>query len=157
MNRLEKTVIKLQKYPKWVLSWAIGRQVRFVGTAGIKFEEFNTDKVVLYLPNRPKVRNHIGQIHAAAMVLLVETATGMITGINLPDDKLPLMKKLETKFIKRSRGGMRVEASLDETQKQKMQNDEKGDILVNFKISDESGEPPIVGEYHWAWVPKKKR
>ncbi|MEL7534806.1 MAG: DUF4442 domain-containing protein [Bacteroidota bacterium] len=157
MNRLEKTVRKLQKYPNWVLSWAIGRQVRFVGTAGIKFEAFSTEKVVLYLPNRGKVRNHIGQIHAAAMVLLVETATGMITGINLPDDKLPLMKKLETKFIKRSQGGMRVEAWLSEEQKQKMQSEAKGDILVNYKISDESGEPPIVGDYHWAWIPKKKR
>lgn len=157
MNKLEKTVQKLKPYPKWVLSWVIGRTVRFVGTAGIRFEEFSTERVILSLPNRPKVRNHIGQIHAAAMVLLVETATGMITGINLPDDKLPLMQKLETKFIKRSVGAMRCEAWLSEAQKHQMQTDPKGNINVSYKISDESGEPPIVGEYVWAWIPKKKR
>ena len=157
MNKLEKTVNRLNRYPKWVLSKAIGRIVRFVGTAGIRFESFTTEKVVLSLPNRPKVRNHIGQIHAAAMVLLTETATGMIVGINLPDDKLPLMKNLSTKFIKRSQGAMKAEAWLTEEQKQLMRENEKGEVLVPFVVTDESGESPIIGEYVWAWVPKQKK
>lgn len=157
MNQLEKTVRRLQKYPRWVLSLAIGRLVRFVGTAGIRFESFTTERVVLRLPNRPKVRNHIGQIHAAAMVLLAETATGMIVGINLPDDKLPLMKSLHTQFVRRSQGAMKAEAWLTEEQKEQLQQRDKGEVEVSFVVTDESGESPIVGVYTWAWIPKKKK
>lgn len=157
MNQLEKTVSRLRRFPNWVLSYAIGRKVRFVGTAGIRFDAFTTEKVVLSLQNKGKVRNHIGQIHAAAMVLLAETATGMIVGINLPDDKIPLMKSLNTRFVRRSQGAMKAEAWLSEEQKNLIQTTDKGEVLVPFTVTDESGESPIVGEYVWAWIPKKKK
>jgi len=76
MNRLAKIVQKLEKYPKAVLSFAIGRTVKFVGTAGVQFEEMTTDRVVVTLKNKKKVRNHIGQIHAAAMVLFCASFKG---------------------------------------------------------------------------------
>lgn len=156
MNRLEKTVRKLDKFPKWVLSRALGNTVKFVGTAGCQFEEMTTDKVVVSLKNRKKVRNHIGQIHAAAMVLIAETATGMLVGMNVPDDKLPLMKKLEAKYVRRSKGQMRAEAWLTEEQKTQIKSQEKGEVLVNVKVTDESGEEPVLCQMLWAWVPKKR-
>ncbi len=157
MNRLEKTVRRLDKYPRWVLSKAIGNTVKYTGTSGCYFEEMTRDKVVVSMKNRKKVRNHIGQIHAAAMVLLAETATGMVVGMNLPDDKLPLMKSMENKFVRRSQGAMRAEAWLTEEQKQQILSEEKGDVIVNVKVTDESGEEPIICKMCWAWVPKKKR
>ncbi len=156
MNRLAKTVQKLEKYPKFALSYAIGRTVKFVGTSGVQFEEMTTDRVIVTLKNKKKVRNHIGQIHAAAMVLLAETATGMVVGMNLPDDKIPLIKSLKTNFVRRSKGAMRAEAWLDETQKQRILTEEKGDVLVNVKVTDESGESPIECEMLWAWIPKRR-
>ena len=157
MNRLAKTVKKLEKYPKSLLSYVVGRTVKFVGTAGIQFEEMTRDRVVVTLKNRRKVRNHIGQIHAAAMVLLAETATGMVLGMNLPDDKIPLIKSLKTNFVRRSKGTMRAEAWLDEVQKQRILTDEKGEVLVNVKVRDESGEVPIECEMLWAWIPKRRK
>lgn len=156
MNRLAKTVQKLEKYPKAILSYAIGRTVKFVGTAGVRFEKMTTDKVVVTLKNKKKVRNHIGQIHAAAMVLLAETATGMVVGMNLPDDKIPLIKSLKTDFVRRSKGEMRAEAWLDEAQKQHILTEEKGEVLVNVRVTDESGESPIECEMLWAWIPKRR-
>lgn len=157
MNRLEKTVRKLDKYPKWILSRAIGSTVKFVGTAGCQFEEMTKDRVIVTLQNKRKVRNHIGQIHAAAMVLIAETATGMVVGMNVPDDKLPLMKKLESKFVRRSKGKMRAEAWLTEEQKERIRTEEKGDVLVSVKVTDESGEEPVICQMLWAWVPKRRK
>jgi len=157
MNRLAKTVQKLEKYPKSLLSYVVGRIVKFVGTAGVQFEEMTTDRVIVTLKNRKKVRNHIGQIHAAAMVLLAETATGMVVGMNLPDDKIPLIKSLKTDFVRRSKGTMRAEAWLDEAQKQRILTEEKGEVLVNVKVTDESGETPIECEMLWAWIPKRRK
>ncbi len=156
MNRLAKTVQKLEKYPKSLLSYVVGRTVKFVGTAGVQFEEMTMDRVVVTLKNRKKVRNHIGQIHAAAMVLLAETATGMVVGMNLPDDKIPLIKSLKTDFVRRSEGMMRAEAWLEEAQKQRILTEEKGEVLVNVKVRDESGKAPIECEMLWAWIPKRR-
>ena len=84
MSNLARTVSKVKNYPKWVLSFLIGRTVRFVGTAGISFEEMSTERVVASIKNKPKIRNHIGQVHAGAMILLAETATGMLVGMKVP-------------------------------------------------------------------------
>ena len=157
MNRLAKTVAKLQAYPTWVLSFAIGRIVKFTGTAGISYDLMSTDKVIVSMKNRPKVRNHIGQIHAAAMMLLAETATGMVLGMNVPDDRLPLLKYMNSKFVKRSTGRMVAEASLSEDQKQKILNKEKGDVVITVTITDEAQVEPVICEVCWAWVPKKRK
>ena len=157
INRLEKTVNKLKAYPNWVLSFAIQRIVKFTGTAGISYDLMTTDKVVVSMKNRAKVQNHIGQIHAAAMMLLAETATGMVLGMNVPDDKLPLLKSMNCKYVKRSQGRMVAEATLTEELKQKIMTEEKGDVVVPVTITDEAGQEPIICEACWAWVPKKKR
>lgn len=156
MNRLEKTVKKLEKYPTWVLSYAIGKVVKYTGTSSISYDVMTKDKVVVSLKNKTKVRNHIGQIHAAAMILLAETATGMVVGMNIPDDKIPLVKNLNTSFVRRSQGAMKAEAWLTPEQQQKIANTPKGDIMVSVKITDESGQSPIECEACWAWISKDK-
>ncbi len=156
MNRLERTVNKLSAYPSWVLSFAIGKVVKYTGTSKISYDLMTKDRVVVSAKNRNKIRNHIGQIHAAAMILLAETATGMVVGMNVPDDKIPLVKYLNTSFVRRSKGAMKAEAWLTPEQQEKIRTTEKGDVIVNVKVTDESGESPIVCEACWAWISKDK-
>lgn len=156
MNRLEKTVKKLENYPTWLLSIAIGNVVYYTGTSGISYDVMTKERVVVSAKNRKKIRNHIGQIHAAAMILLAETATGMVVGMNIPDDKIPLVKHLNTSFVRRSQGAMKAEAWLSPEQIEKIKTTEKGDIMVSVKVTDESGESPIICEACWAWISKDK-
>jgi len=157
MNRLEKQVKKLSAYPTWVLSWVIGRVVPFTGTARLSFEKMTKEEVMISIRNRRKVRNHIKQIHAAAMILLAETASGMVVGMNIPDDKIPLIKSMDTKFIKRSTGAMHAVANLNPEQILQIQTQEKGETLVPVQVFDETGVEPIIIEAIWAWIPKKKK
>jgi hypothetical protein len=87
-NRLASTVARLQPLPSglrtWVVSLLLGRAVPLVGTAGLRFEQITSDRVVVRVANRRKVQNHIGGVHAAGMVLLAETATGFCVGMNVP-------------------------------------------------------------------------
>ena len=155
MNRLAKMVSKVKNYPKWVLSFLIGRTVRFVGTSGIQFEEMTTDTVVATIENKAKIRNHIGQVHAGAMILLAETATGMLVGMNIDDDKIPLIKSIQTNFVRRSKGAIRAVATITETQKKLIKTQSKGEILIAVKVTDETLEVPIECEMLWAWITKK--
>ena len=159
-NRLNRSLAKAKKLPSalqpWAKNKAIGTAVPMVGTAGIKFEKISCEELVAHLPNKKKVQNHIKQLHAAASVLLAETATGILFGMNLPDDKLPLMKSLTSKFIKRSTGKQTATATLTKKEIQRIRTEEKGDVQVNVKLIDETGTEVILAEMIWAWVPKKR-
>ena len=127
-----------------------------VGTAGLRYEEITPQRVVVRIRNQRKVQNHIQGVHAAAMALLAETATGFCVGMNLPDDKLPLIKTMKIDYVRRSQGDMVAAASLRPEQIQQILSQDKGEVTVPVTITDASGEQPIQAEMVWAWVPKKR-
>ena len=139
-----------------LISSIFGFAVRFAGTGGVRFERLDEVRAILHLRNRRKVRNHIGGIHAAAMALLAESATGAVFGLNLPAGKLPLLKTLHVDYLRRAQGDLRAEAYLDEPQRLAMQRDERGDVTVNVRVTDAIGDEPIRCQMTWAWVPEKK-
>ncbi|MFN4235638.1 MULTISPECIES: DUF4442 domain-containing protein [Vogesella] len=159
-NSMCRMVDKTASLPTGLRSWVItrmfGKFVPFLGTAGLVFEEVSRERMVVSVKNRKKVQNHIKGLHAAAMALLAETATGFVVGMNVPDDKLMLLKSMKVSYYKRAQGNMRAVATLPAAQVQRMLTEDKGDVLVDVVVTDESGESPIVCEMVWAWVPKKR-
>jgi acyl-coenzyme A thioesterase PaaI-like protein len=139
-----------------VVSKILGKVVPYVGTSGLLYEEITSERVVVSIKNRHKVQNHINNVHAAAMALLAETATGFVVGINLPDDKLPLIKSLKVDFYKRTQGDMRAVATLTPEDVARISSEPKGELWVPVSVTDESGDEPIKCEMLWAWVPKKR-
>lgn len=160
-NRLSRTVNKLDKLPapcrRAARSLAFGRAVPFVGTAGLSIDEMTPEKLVVSTRNRKKVQNHIGGVHAAAMALLAETATGLLVGLNVPDTAVPLIKTMKVDYKKRSQGGMVATATLTPEQIERIRTTPKGDVTVTVSVVDESGNEPIQCEMIWAWVPKKRK
>jgi|SRR5215469_484854 len=159
-SRLARAVHRFDRWPKGprslLITWIFGGTVHFVNTAGLWFEDLREEKAVVSLRNRRKVQNHIGTIHAAAVALLGETASGAVFGMSVPDDKYPILKSMRINYTKRSQGELRAEASLDVGQRARFAAEEKGDIAMPVRITDETGEPTVECEYVWAWRPKKK-
>ena len=157
-NRLNRAIAKINKAPKplqhWLRNKSIGKVVPMIGTAGIKFEKMTCQEVILNLPNRKKVQNHIQQVHAAASVLLAESASGMVVGMNIPDDKLPLIKSLGAKFIARSQGAQKAIATLSTEQIDLLRNTEKGEVQVPIQLLDSTGKEIVITEMVWAWISK---
>ncbi len=158
-NNLGRVVSKFEFLPpnlrSTVISKIFGRVVPLVGTAGLRYEELTPERVVVSIRNRRPVQNHIKGVHAAGMALLAETATGFVVGMNLPDDKLPLIKTLKVDYLKRTQGDMRAVATLTPEQVAMIRTTPKGEVLVPVVVTDESGQEPIRCEMLWAWVPKK--
>ena len=159
-NPLRKFVDKVNQYPSWLssrlMTWVFRYKVKLAGTTGI--EVLHTDgKTATYRQkNRRKAQNHIGSVHAAAMALLAESCTGFIVGINLPGDKLPLIKRMDLNYVKRATGDMTAIASLTDEQICLMQTAEKGEVNVKVQVTDAIGIEPLECEMIWAWVPKRK-
>jgi acyl-coenzyme A thioesterase PaaI-like protein len=158
-NRLQKSLDRLDAYPSFLrnflIDFALGNAVKFVGTSGIHFEKLTTHEVVAVIKNHKKVRNHFGQVHAVAMVLLAETVTGIVVGMNIPDHKIPLIKTLKTDFVRRSQGAIRAVGRLTDEQISMIQTQDKGETYVNVTIQDETGVENIKCEMLWAWTVKK--
>jgi uncharacterized protein (TIGR00369 family) len=158
-NQLHSVLDKIAFLPdslkQKAASAIFSRVVPFINTAGCEFEKLTNEEVVVSLENKRKARNHIGQIHAAAMALIAETASGFVLAMNMPDDKLNLIKSMKVNYLKRTKGKMTARATITTEQVALMHSQPKGDILIEVHVTDESGEEPITCEMVWAWVPKK--
>ncbi|MDF3030434.1 MAG: hypothetical protein K0R03_992 [Moraxellaceae bacterium] len=158
-NNLSRIVAKFTFLPpalrSTVITGIFGRVVPYVGTSGLRYEELSEDRVVVSIRNRRSVQNHIKGVHAAAMALLAETATGFVVGMNLPDDKLLLIKSLKVEYQKRTEGDMRAVATLSPEQIELVRTTPKGEVTVPVMVTDASGTEPIRCEMIWAWIPRK--
>ena len=137
-------------------SLLLGRLVPFVGTARLSIEEVSHERVVVSIRNRRRVRNHLKGVHAAAMALLAETATGFAVAMHVPDDKIPVIKSLKIDYVKRAQGDLRAVVELGPEQAARIVSEEKGEISVPVSVTDQSGRSPIECDAVWAWVPKKR-
>ena len=144
-----------------ILSTAFGKIVPFVGTAGIYYETVSPNKVVVSLDNDKKVQNHIGSVHAVAVTLLAETATGFILGLNLPSDRVLLVKSYNVNFYRPlKKGQVAAVATLTDEQRLHILNTAKGEMVIPCYIEDRSTQQqeqqkdPITVEMTWAWIAK---
>lgn len=159
VNPLTQFVNRVNQYPDWLskrcLTWMFRFTVKLTGTVGLEILHTDVKSVVFRQKNRKKVQNHIGSVHAAGMALLAESATGFVVGVNLPGDKLPLLKSMKLNYVKRATGDMQAVAELTEEQIALLQSEPKGDVVVKVKVTDQTGIEPVECEMVWAWVPKK--
>lgn len=159
-NRMSRLLGKLDLVPAGLRtsarSFLLGRGVPFVGTAKLTIEEVSRERVVVSIRNRRRVQNHIKSIHAAAMALLAETATGFAIGMHLPDDRIPLLKSLKIDYVKRAKGGLRAVVELRPEQIESILAHEKGELSVPVEVTDEAGNTPIVCDVVWAWIPRTR-
>ena len=143
-----------------ILSKAFGKVVPYVGTTGVYYETVEPNQVVVSLNNTKAVQNHIGSIHAVAITLLAETATGFILGLNLPSDRVLLIKSYSVNFYRPiKKGQIAAVASLSDEQRLDILNTPKGEMVIPCVIHDresDSDRDPIVVEMTWAWIPKSE-
>lgn len=160
-NKLQRSLMRLDEAPRFMRKWVQGvilrRAVPFTGTAGVCFDTLTTERVEVHLANEHKVHNHFGGVHASAMNLLAETATGLVIGMNVRDDCMPLAKEMKMAFRKRATGGLRAVATLTPEQCAVMQASDKGELTVQVTLTDDAGVEPVECAFTWAWIPSGPR
>jgi hypothetical protein len=160
-NRLERQLEQLNDVPAFARPWfrsvVLRRAVPFTGTAKLRDEHMSASSVQIFVANDHLVRNHIGGVHAMASTLAAETATGMVMGMNVRDDCIPVVKDMRVQFKKRGQGAMRAIATLSDAQRELIRSSTKGEVIVPVTVTDESGNQPIECEFVWAWLPAGPR
>lgn len=159
-NRLSRSLAPIERLPAALRtparSLVLGRIVKFVGTAGLRVEELSARRAVVTIRNRTRVQNHIGSVHAAAMALVAETASGFVVGMNVPDDRIPVIKTMQLDYRKRATGSLRAVAELTAEQQEQILASDKGEVTVAVKVTDDVGVEPVECRMIWAWTPKRR-
>lgn len=159
-NRLRRALRPLARVPGWLArplrDRAIGRAIPFVGTARLVLERLDDAGAVLRLPDRRRVHNHIGGAHAAATALLAETATGLALGWHLPDDAVPLLVRMDVRYVRRAQGALVATARLDPSAVATLRSEPRGELDVPVAVVDAAGERPVECTLRWAWVPRRR-
>ncbi len=138
------------------LTAAVGRVIRFAGHAGIEVLQLEPGTVHLRLKNKRQVRNHIGGVHAAAMALLAESASGYVLGLSLPAGKTPVIKSMEVNYRRRAQGALEAVATLNQEERHLIESQDSGELTVRVQVTDERGDAPIECRMLWAWRPDRK-
>ena len=139
-----------------LVSEAVGHTIPFVGTAGLFIETMTPTEVAVRLRDRRAVHNHVGGLHAAAMTLLAETATGLVVAQNVVAASVPLLRALEVQFRRRAEGSLHAVATLTAAEAERIQTSEIGKLDVPVRLTDESGAHPVECAMHWAWMPARR-
>ena len=84
---------------------AVGRVIRFAGHAGIQVLELRPSASTCAWRIGDRFGT-IGGVHAAAMALLAESATGYIVGLSLPAGKTPV-KSMNIDYLPQGAGSSR--------------------------------------------------
>ncbi|MDX1668759.1 MAG: DUF4442 domain-containing protein [Limnobacter sp.] len=158
-SMLQKVYSKIEKLPTPLKTRAMtlvfGQAVKYFRTSGCKYEWIETNHSIVSIKNRTAVQNHLGSVHAVAMIMIAESATGALVGLNLPANVVPVIKRMEVDYRKRAKGDMRAEAMLTQEQIQSMQTMERGEVDVAVTITDEENKEPVFVRALWAWTPKR--
>lgn len=160
-NRLSRQIANIdRKVPAFarqkVRSFALGRVVKMVGTARLECIELNPTKSTFRIRNTRRNQNHIAGVHAAGMALVAETATGLVFGMSVPDDKVPVLKSMHVDYLKRCTGDLTAQAVMQPDQIARVQSEDKGDMEVSVTCTDEEGKEPIKATMVWAWIEKRR-
>eukprot|EP01136_Pigoraptor_vietnamica_P010427 Opistho-1_new@48027 len=156
VNRINGTISN-EYWRTKIMSFALGTAVKFAGTANVDFLSVANDRIHLRLKNRRKVQNHIGSVHAAAMALLAETATGFVVGMNVPDNRLVVIKSMKVDFVKLAKGDMEAVSHLTPEHLAFIKDNEKGHLQIPVKVTDSTGAEPVTCEMVWAWLPRTRK
>ena len=131
--------------------------IPFVATAGCFIEAYTPTRVAVRLDNREAVQNHLGGLHAAALALLAETASGLVVAINVPAASSPLLRTMDVSFERFARESVQAEATLTNREAERIQSRPIGKIDVDVALTVPGEDESLVSStLQWAWVPSDR-
>jgi len=137
------------------ITHAIGQTIPFVDTAGVHIYTYTSEAVTVRLDPQRAVANHIGTVHAAALALLAETASGLVTALNIPETSVPIIRTLDVSFQRPAFETITATATLDAETRERLGARPIGrvDVPVTLMV----GETAVVeATAQWAWLPASK-
>jgi acyl-coenzyme A thioesterase PaaI-like protein len=135
-----------------LFSWALGRMVPYSGSIGAVVRDLSPGHARVELADRRKVRNHLASIHAVALMNLAELSTGLALNTGLPDDARGILVRLTIDYVKKARGTLTSECSVEAPK-----TNERREVEVEAVIRDASGDVVAKAAARWLVGPSEAK
>ena len=107
------------------------------------------------LPGRERYTNHLGTVHASALLAVAEAGSGafLVHHIAEASGLLPVVRRLESKFRKPARGRVSARASAKPTELERALRElgarGRALVTVSVEVVDDSGVVALAAEVEW--------
>ena len=121
----------------------------------IGIERAEANDALLRLPSDPRYLNHLGSVHASALLALAEASSGefLLRHFGSSEGIVPVVRRLESKFRKPANGSVTSTASATPEALARLTSNlaSKGRsiILVAVELHDESGTHALSATVEW--------
>lgn len=156
-NRINQLIGRIEALPvprAWqrrLVTLGVGLTVPYLATSSVQFVEVTDASVTLSLKNRRRVQNHMKTVHASAMFLLAEAATGTVLNANLPEGSRFSTTHIEVDYLRRAEGDLKAIATLSDEQRALIRATPKGKLAVPVRMLDQNGNEPASFVVEWSW------
>lgn len=134
---------------KWLFSKFVGRTAPYTGTINARVEELRPGYARLTMQDRAGVRQHLGSVHAVALINLAEETTGLAMLSALGPGVRGIVVHLEMDYLKKARGLLTCECECSPPRELTAPMD----FEIVGRIRDEAGDEVARAMARWKLSP----
>lgn len=145
---------RLSRYPggKWLFSKLFGRAVPYSGSVGPRIRVLEAGHAEVEIPDRRSNRQHLGSVHAIALMNVAEMASGLAMMAGLPPTVRGIVTALSMTYHKKARGTIRAVAHVEVPV-----ITEDRDFDVKAECFDREGALVATGTVRWRLGPVQRK
>ena len=136
----------------WLFSKLIGFAVPYSGSVGPCVRVLEQGHAVVEIPDRRSNRNHLGSVHAIALMNLAEMTGGLAMMTGLPPSVRGIVTSLSMTYHKKARGTIRAVAQVTVPT---VSEDQDFDVMA--ECFDREGTLVATGKVRWRLGPVRTR
>ena len=133
-----------------IFSWLVGRMARYTGSIRPRVRHLEPGRCEVAMADRRAVRNHLGSVHAIALMNLGEVVSGLAVLAALGPDRRGIVTDLAMRYEKKARGPLVGRADFEPPAA-----DHDGAFVATAELFDDAGDRVAVCTATWTLGPRR--